>query len=174
MRREQDGVKHERNVIIQAPTAKHATSNLVFPPSCTDAPHRPSVSYKDEDGETNLRRSKHHTRTHRRYGHQGKDEKRSSTTSKSAKLIESPSDSESNLDASHRRNLRNHRSKDEGLQVICRLENRFQEALEYNTYSLADKASKYDDPVATSLAKFAKRLQLQTKTNIFDSFDPLP
>lgn len=51
------------------------------------------------------------------------------------------------------------------------MNNGFWNALDHHTYHLADKSSKYSDFIAENVANWAKRLQVQMKTIIFNSFD---
>lgn len=62
---------------------------------------------------------------------------------------------------------------DGGLLVVCPVNDRFQEALNYSINRLADEWSHHDDKIAPSVAKCAQHLQVQTKLQIFDSFDPV-
>lgn len=50
---------------------------------------------------------------------------------------------------------------------------RFGDSLDYHSYDLADKSSKYVERVAKSVAKWAKQLQVQGKTNILELFNPV-
>lgn len=57
------------------------------------------------------------------------------------------------------------------MYIVLRLVvHRFLYALDYHKYWLAVNASNCDDGVAKTVAKWAKRLWVQTNTNIFDSF----
>lgn len=56
------------------------------------------------------------------------------------------------------------------LLVVGPVSDPFPEALEYIAYSLADKYSHFDDEVAQSVTKRAKRPQVQMESQAFDSF----
>lgn len=45
------------------------------------------------------------------------------------------------------------------------------DAMDYYTYCIADKASKYADHVSKSVFKWAKELQVEMTTITFDSFN---
>lgn len=104
-----------------------------------------------------------------------------STSSRSAKSDESPSDSESDsesnleqdFDSTHIPRYRVHLFKDDGSNVQCPVNNLFRDEQDYHNYHLPDKSSKYDGCVAKSIAKRAKRLKVQMGKNIFDSFDSI-
>lgn len=49
----------------------------------------------------------------------------------------------------------------------------FTEALQYRKHFLADNSSCYDDEVARCVARLAKRLQVQIKSQTLESFDPI-
>lgn len=57
------------------------------------------------------------------------------------------------------------------MPVIHSVSDGFQEALDYRTYLLADKSSNYDDEVVISVPNWTKRLQVQMKFQVFDSFN---
>lgn len=108
------------NALISKPAAKHATSKLVSPPSPMNSAHNPFSLDRDEDCKSDLRRSKHHTRSISRHRRQGKAENCFSTTSKSVKCHKSSSESESDSDSSKNRNRKVHHSKDEGARMLAR------------------------------------------------------
>lgn len=60
------------------------------------------------------------------------------------------------------RKSRHTRKKD--FPVICSVNDFFLEALDYQTYGLGSKSSRYGDEVARSIAKLAERLQVQMKS----------
>lgn len=57
-------------------------------------------------------------------------------------------------------------SKENGPKILRPMNNRFRDPLNVN-YLVASKSSKIDDRVAKSIAKRAKRLQVQMETNNF-------
>lgn len=57
--------------------------------------------------------------------------------------------------------IKRSRHQEKELPVTLLLIDRFREALDYRTYGLVNTSSHYDDEVARSLAKCAKRLQVQ-------------
>lgn len=44
--------------------------------------------------------------------------------------------------------------------------------MDYRTHSLAEKSSRYDDKISRSIAKWAKHLQVQMKSQVLDLFNP--
>lgn len=62
---------------------------------------------------------------------------------------------------------------DEGLPVIQSVSTRFQEAPDYRTYLLEDRSFHNDDKVARSVAKWSKPLQVQMRSQMFNSFDQI-
>lgn len=102
-----------------------------------------------------------------------KGEKSSSASSRSVKSNSSHSTSESDNHSTHNRSGRAHRSKNYGGKVLLLVNNCFCDTLAYHNYCFADKSSDYDDHVTESVAKWAKRLQVQVKTHGFDSPDPI-
>lgn len=64
--------------------------------------------------------------------------------------------------------------KNTASKVICPVNDRYREALDFRPYLLANTSGRYDDKIARNVAKWAKRLRLQMKTNTFDSFHPSP
>lgn len=98
------------------------------------------------------------------------DKKRSSSSSRSAKSDESPSNYASDCHWNHKGSWGLSQSKKHGPKVLCSVNNRFLAALDYQNFGLAEKSSKYDDRVAKIVAKVGKRLQVHMKTNTFHSF----
>lgn len=100
-----------------------------------------------------------------------KSQKYSSTMSKSVRSDESSSDSDSNSYSSHNHNWKAHCSKFDGPKVLLSVNNRFCDALDHQIYPLADKSSNYDDRPSKSVTTWTKWLQVQLRTNLFDSLD---
>lgn len=65
------------------------------------------------------------------------------------------------------------RPREEDSLVINPVNDRLQEVLAYRTYLPADKLSHYDDRAARSVANWAKRFQVQMRSQTFDSSDPI-
>lgn len=66
-----------------------------------------------------------------------------------------------------------HHNREKEFSVMLTVNNRFQEAPDYRTYHLADRSSHYDDKVTSIVAIGAKHLQVQMRSQVFHSFDPL-
>lgn len=62
---------------------------------------------------------------------------------------------------------------EDALKLICSMNNFPFAVFNYRNYGLAYKSSRYDDLFAKTVAKWGKRLQIQIKTNVFHSFDPI-
>lgn len=188
-------MKEHLHITAPDPAVKHIERKSVSPPSRTESALSSPSSDNQQEHKSNHRRSKRRSRSRRRHRRHSKDEKRSSTSDKSAKPGESSSDSESDTDHEHQqrrhtrrlspprsgsdsdssrgRRRKDRRSKEDLPKTIRPVNNRFRDALDFRTYRLVDTSPKYDDRVAKRVAKWAKRLQVQMKTNIFDSFDPI-
>lgn len=82
---------------------------------------------------------------------------------------DSATDSELSIDCHKKSRSRG----DKELWVIFPVNDRFRKVSDYRRYRLADKSSLYDDEVARSVSRWAKRLQVQMKSQFFDSLDPI-
>lgn len=68
--------------------------------------------------------------------------------------------------------MENRRTCQKDLLVNRPVKDGFWGALDYWTYPLADKSSRYNEEVARIVAKCANRLQVQMKSQTFNLFDP--
>ena len=60
-----------------------------------------------------------------------------------------------------------------GVKIIRPVNELFRRALDYRTYRLINRSQVYDGSVARRISKLASRLEVQMKTNTFDSRDPV-
>lgn len=61
----------------------------------------------------------------------------------------------------------------DGLQVILLLYTRTQRTVNYKTYQIENKLSKYDYTVSKNISKMSKRKRTPMKPNTFNPFDPI-
>lgn len=71
----------------------------------------------------------------------------------------------------HRLTARRRINCEKDLPVIRLVNDRFWNVSNYRTYCLAGKLSRYDEEVAQSVARWAKRVQVQVKLQKLESFD---
>lgn len=72
------------------------------------------------------------------------------------------------------RNKRSRCRSDGELPIICLLNDRFHEALDYSSYRLRNWSIHNDNKVAWTLAKVEQRFLVQKKSQDFDFFDHVP
>lgn len=164
-------------------TTTAALPKPVFPPSRTES------DIEETSDEDRSRRKSSRKRCHNRHRKQDKGSSSSLSRSHKSRTGDSDSDSErrrvrdrrknrlsrassAERDVSRSRHCKHRDDKDDSLKVLRPVNDRFREALDYHNYRLADQSSKYNEDVAKSVAKWAKRLQVQMRSNTFDSFDP--
>lgn len=168
---------HEKGKQLKSQTlnkdANRVTRKSVSPPSRRDLAPCYSPSDKEDDAQADKGLPAHCFFPHHRHRCHRKDEICLLMSSKSARLDESPSNSESDTHSTHNFSRRPHRSKELRPKALGRVNIRFCDSLDYQNHRLADKLFKYGDHVAKSAAKWAPRLQIQVNSNIFDSFDPI-
>lgn len=128
---------------------------------------------RDEDIKAELCRPEHCSHTPQRQRLHGKDEKRSSTSRRSAKSDESLSNSEFDSQLILSSSRKAPWSKDKLPKVLCSVNNRFGDPLHYKNCHPAYSLSMFDKFVAKTVAKWAEQLRIQMKMNVFDSFNPI-
>lgn len=101
-----------------------------------------------------------------------KSRKRSSTPSKFAKSDKPTSDSESVSDSSNNCNHKHKHSTDAEPKVLCAVDTSFRNSLHFHTSRRADEWYKYNNFVAKTRLKGAKRHLMQKKTNFLDFLNP--
>lgn len=82
-------------------------------------------------------------------------------------------DSETDSASSIDRHERNSCRCEKEWTLVHPVNDRSQEGIDSRTYRLADKSSSYYDEIARIVAKWAKRPQVQMRSQIFDLFDPI-
>lgn len=77
---------------------------------------------------------------------------------------------ESSIDSHERKSCR----WETELLIFCLLNDRVQELLNHRTYNLVITSSHYNNEAAWIFVQWAKQLQVQMKSQIFELFDPSP
>lgn len=130
-------MKMQQKVKVLDPYVIRISPKSVSPPSRTDLAPSSSPFHKDNDVKASKSCLEHLSHSISRYRRHRRDEKRSSTSSRSAKLNESPFDLAPNFHSTHNRSQRSQQSENHRPNVQRPVNNRLHNTLDYHTCSPA-------------------------------------